>query len=140
MLETAIHTLYGMIHARFLLTTRGIQALYTKFSEGVYGLCWNEKCEAGKKYTLPIGSDVVGQDSVQIYCPSCGESYKPRSAKLAQIDGAFFGSSAAHVLVMQYASTINPGSTPVYIPLLSGFRIFPRLQDKQRKETNAQLK
>ena len=128
MLESAIHILYGMIHARYLLTSRGIQGLYEKFNEGVYGLCWNEKCESERRYTLPIGMDVVGQESAHVYCPYCGETYKPRSSKLAQIDGAYFGSSAAHMLVLQYAGAIKQGSTPTYIPLLSGFRIFPRNQ------------
>jgi casein kinase II subunit beta len=82
LLETATQMLYGLIHARFLQTNRGIQALYEKYSSGVYGVCWNEHCEREKRYVLPIGSDIVGQSHVNVYCPSCGECYVPRSSKL----------------------------------------------------------
>lgn len=134
-IETACQMLYGLIHSRYILTTRGIQALYEKFSEGVYGTCWNESCRTENKFVLPIGSDVVGDGGTDIYCPHCGERYTPRSARLSQLDGAYFGSSAAHILVLQYNNTINPGSTLPYIPLLYGFRIFPFLRDEIRKRS-----
>ena len=136
MLESAIHTLYGMIHARFLLTTRGIQALYEKYNQGVYGLCWNEKCEEEQRYTLPTGMDVIGQESVQVYCPNCGECYKPRSSKLAQIDGAYFGNGVVvskdqkYLLMVEttkyrvlkyWLSGEKAGQTEIFIDNLAGF-------------------
>ena len=136
MLETATQMLYGLVHARFLQTNRGIQALYDKYIAGIYGLCWNETCESEKKYVLPIGSDVLGQSAANVYCPSCGECYIPRNPKLQQLDGAYFGSSAAHMLVLQHSNTILNGVTSPYIPVLGGFRIFPGVRDdiKARKE------
>jgi casein kinase II subunit beta len=136
MLETACQMLYGLIHARYLLTTRGIQALHEKFLSGVYGICWNDKCASENKLVIPIGSDVVGQGGTDVYCPSCGECYVPRDPKLSQLDGAYFGSSAAHMLVLQFKNSIEPGSTTPYIPLLYGFRIFPGIRDMLRERAN----
>ncbi len=129
LLETATQMLYGLIHARFLQTNRGIQALYDKYSSGVYGLCWNEQCEREKRYVLPVGSDIVGQSHVNVYCPSCGECYVPRNPKLQLIDGAYFGSSAAHILTLQYTNNMPLGSTVPYLPLLYRFRLFPGIRD-----------
>lgn len=137
MIETACQMLYGLIHARFILTTRGIQTLYERYISGAYGLCWNEACCSEKKYVLPIGSDVVGQGGTNVFCPSCGECYVPRNAKLAQLDGAYFGSSAAHMLVLQYINSVEPNSTLPYTPLLYGFRIFPGLREELRKRNEA---
>lgn len=141
-IETASHMLYGLIHARFILTSRGIQALFEKYSQGIYGTCWNESCRTESKYVLPIGSDVVGEGGTDIFCPHCGERYHPRSTKLSQLDGAYFGSSAAHILVLQFNSAINPGSIPPYIPLLYGFRIFPFVREliKKRNELKKEMR
>ena len=133
MLETACQMLYGLIHARFLQTTRGIQALYEKYNAAAYGLCWNEACQAEKRAVLPIGADVVGSSGTNVFCPSCGEWYVPKNAKLSQLDGAYFGSSAAQMLVMQYANSINPGSTQPNTPVLFGFRIFPYVREETKR-------
>jgi casein kinase II subunit beta len=133
MLEGATQMLYGLIHARFLQTNRGIQALYEKYSSGVYGICWNQACEKQNCYVLPVGSDVVGQSCVSVYCPSCGESYNPRNPRLQNLDGAYFGSSPAHMLTLQFSSNIPRGATCPYVPLLYGFRIFPGVRQERAK-------
>ncbi len=132
MLESATQMLYGLVHARFLQTNRGIHSLYDKFSNGVYGTCWNEMCLIERSYVLPVGADVLGQGAVQIFCPRCGECYIPRSSKLQQLDGAYFGSSAAHMLVLQFTNSITSGITSPFVPLLYGFRIFPSVRDELR--------
>ena len=137
MIETACQMLYGLVHSRFILTSRGIQSLYEKYLSGVYGLCWNETCASQKRFVLPIGSDVVGQGGTNVYCPGCGECYIPRNPKLAQLDGAYFGSTAAHMLVLQFKNSIDPGTTTPYIPLLYGFRLFPGVRDIVRERTQA---
>jgi casein kinase II subunit beta len=134
MLETACQMLYGLVHARFLQTTRGIQALYEKFSVGVYGVCWNENCQVNRRFVLPLGNDIVGQSGTNVFCPSCGESYIPRNPKLGQLDGAYFGSSASHMMVMQYSNQVSIGSTAPFLPLLYGFRICPNMREKIRSK------
>ena len=44
---------YGMIHARFILTTRGMALMYQKYMANAFGVCPRVQCE--KQPTLPIG-------------------------------------------------------------------------------------
>jgi casein kinase II subunit beta len=137
MLETACQMLYGLVHSRFILTTKGMQMLYEKYVSGIFGLCWNDACAAEKQFVLPIGTDLVGQGGTNVFCPGCGECYVPRNPKLAQIDGAYFGSSASQMLVLQFKNSIDPGRTTPYIPLLYGFRIFPGVRDIYRNRRDS---
>ncbi len=136
MLEAAAQMLYGLVHARYLITTRGLQALYEKWSAGVYGMCWNTQCEKEKRFVLPIGADIVGQGKAMVYCPACGELYHPRDKRLASLDGAYFGSSAASMFVLQYGNQLSVGTTVPFTPRLYGFRLSPTIREevKRRKE------
>lgn len=125
--------LYGLVHARYLVTNRGLQALYEKWSAGVYGLCWNYQCEKDKRFVLPIGADIVGQGKAMVYCPACGELYHPRDKRFASLDGAYFGSSAAPMFVLHYASQLAIGTTTPFIPRLYGFRLSPKIREDIRR-------
>lgn len=58
---------------------------------------------------LPLGlSDISYQKAVKLYCPRCEDLYSPKSSRHASIDGAYFGSTFAHMLFMVY-----PGLIPV---------------------------
>merc|ERR1719298_367701 len=46
LVETAAQMLYGLIHARFILTTRGMSAMMEKYTAYVYGTCPLLQCEA----------------------------------------------------------------------------------------------
>merc|ERR1712154_585532 len=101
-IESAAQVLYGLIHARFILTARGMSAMLEKYSTYTYGICPNAECEAIKQAVLPIGSDRCRQASAKVFCPRCNEIYHPRSPRLDQIDGAYFGSSFPHMFMMLY--------------------------------------
>ena len=45
--------LFGLIHARFVLTQAGLSKLYNKFLNSVYGNCPRALCDRQK--VLPIG-------------------------------------------------------------------------------------
>jgi casein kinase II subunit beta len=90
--------LYGLIQARFLLTSKGQSLWKEKLQQCVYGLCPNFRCE--KQAMLPIGSDWLSQGPTRVYCPCCCEVYFPRSSKLEALDGAYFGSTAATMFFM----------------------------------------
>ena len=74
---------------------------------------------------LPVGqSDIVRESSVKVYCPKCSEIYYPRSSRHKQLDGAFWGTSFPHLLLL----TINNGPTASdkgakYVPRIFGFRV-----------------
>jgi casein kinase II subunit beta len=69
-----------------------------KFDKGTFGTCPRVLCE--KQHVLPIGmSEEVRISRVKIYCPRCQEVYVP-NIKCNDVDGAFFGCSFAHILLM----------------------------------------
>jgi casein kinase II subunit beta len=52
---------------------------------------------------LPVGtSDVPGQSTVKVFCPRCEDVYYPRSDFQCAIDGAFFGTTLPHLLLLTY--------------------------------------
>ena len=59
---------YGMIHARFILTSKGLSLMYQKYMAGHFGVCPRVHCD--KQPTLPIGiSDVPRTSRVKV----CGD-------------------------------------------------------------------
>jgi len=46
LIEQAAQALYGLIHARFILTTRGMSSMFEKFNCFIYGSCPLLDCHA----------------------------------------------------------------------------------------------
>jgi len=69
-------TLYGLIHARYIITAHGLDAMYNKYAAKEFGTCPLVQC-AGQP-VLPVGlKDEMGADTVKIYCPKCQCVYHP---------------------------------------------------------------
>jgi casein kinase II subunit beta len=65
-----IQDLFGLIHARFLVSHEGLQQLKIKFINRDYGSCERVACDGSKM--LPIGqSSELGEQRVKVYCPIC---------------------------------------------------------------------
>lgn len=126
--ETAAEVLYGLIHARYILTGRGMHRMFDKFQDAEFGTCPRVCCQG--QHCLPVGmSDQQRSYPVNVYCPRCQELYYPRSTKQAGLDGAYFGTTFAHMFLLTYPDLI-PRRPPTatlnserYIPKIYGFRI-----------------
>ncbi|MCL4143197.1 UNVERIFIED_CONTAM: hypothetical protein GTU68_034505 [Idotea baltica] len=97
-----------------------------KYLEGKFGTCPRVLCE--KQNVIPIGiSEDLKIARVKIYCPRCKDIYCAKK-KFADLDGAFFGTSFPHNLLMVTPLTIQtyPDIKPEfkraeYTPTVYGF-------------------
>jgi len=120
--ETAAEVLYGLIHARYILTSRGMQAMYEKFQNVDFGRCPRVYCQG--QAVLPVGlSDIPRNYSVNVFCPRCQELYYPRSTKQANLDGAYVGTTFAHMFLLTHPELVPPKPPQTYVPRIYGFRI-----------------
>merc|ERR1711935_427242 len=124
LVETAAQMLYGLIHARFIMTTKGMAVMLDKYNASVYGTCPMLQCDALHQPVLPIGtSDLLRQGVTKVYCPHCKEIYHPKSSRLECLDGAYFGTSFAHLFFMTYQHLVPQSIPQPCVPRLYGFKI-----------------
>jgi casein kinase II subunit beta len=145
LVETAAQMLYGLIHARFILTNRGMQAMLEKVTNYTYGTCPNYYCEQNRVAVLPIGtSDLLRQSSCKVYCAACNEIYFPKSSRLDCLDGAYFGSSFAHLYFMVFPHLLPTPAPKLYVPKMYGFKVHKsvrsRLWRKNEKDKDKEKK
>lgn len=89
-IESSAELLYGLIHQRFICSRVGIQQMSEKYELGHFGLCPRTNCDSTR--ALPVGlSDIPGEDTVKLYCPTCNDLYVPPNSRFQTVDGAFFG-------------------------------------------------
>ena len=135
-IERSANILYGLIHARFLITSRGISLLSQKYKNGDFGSCPRVLCENQK--FLPIGlDDLPNQNTVKFYCPRCKEIYNHSKTKYSNIDGAYFGRSASHLLELLNKDSfcfVDKSVDRQYVPKIFGFKIHPLAWKKDEDE------
>lgn len=107
-----------------------------KYLSGKFGTCPRVMCE--KQNVIPIG---ISEDSkiarVKIYCPRCKDIYVPKK-KFADVDGAFFGTSFPHLLLMVTRKTTQTYDDigPIFpkeefTPTVFGFKIEEKDHNKK---------
>jgi casein kinase II subunit beta len=100
-IESSAEMLYGLIHQRFICSRAGIQQMYEKYEMGHFGTCPRTFCEGVR--TLPVGlSDVPGEDTVKLFCPSCLDVYVPPNSRFQTVDGAFFGRTFGALFLLTF--------------------------------------
>lgn len=129
MIENSAEMLYGLIHARFIITSRGLSAMYEKFTNVDFGRCPRIFCQG--QPVLPVGlSDIPRTSPVKIYCPKCNDVYFPRSSRQGSLDGAFFGTTFPHLTCMVYPEVVPAKPTQSYIPRIFGYKIHKSAFDR----------
>ncbi|WWD20165.1 hypothetical protein CI109_104641 [Kwoniella shandongensis] len=110
--ETSARFLYGLIHARYIVTSRGLAKMLEKYRKADFGRCPRVYCYS--QPLLPVGlSDIPYQKAVKLYCPRCEDIYSPKSNRHGTIDGAYFGTTFPHMLFMVYPQMIPGKGQPI---------------------------
>jgi casein kinase II subunit beta len=122
LIESAAEMLYGLIHARYILTSKGLAAMLDKYKNYDFGRCPRVYC-CGQP-CLPVGqSDLPRSSTVKIYCPKCEDIYYPRSKYQGNIDGAYFGTTFPHLFLMTYGHLKPAKATQNYVQRVFGFKL-----------------
>ncbi|KAI2609941.1 casein kinase II regulatory subunit-domain-containing protein [Hypoxylon fragiforme] len=100
-IESSAEMLYGLIHQRFICSRAGIQQMSEKYELGHFGVCPRSHCEQSR--TLPVGlSDIPGEETVKLFCPSCLDVYVPPNSRFQTVDGAFFGRTFGALFLLTF--------------------------------------
>ncbi|XP_072975688.1 casein kinase II subunit beta-1-like [Typha angustifolia] len=122
LVESAAEMLYGLIHVRYILTSKGMAAMLDKYKNYDFGRCPRVYC-CGQP-CLPVGqSDIPRSSTVKIYCPKCEDIYYPRSKYQGNVDGAYFGTTFPHLFLMTYGHLKPQKPSQRYVPRIFGFKV-----------------
>jgi len=120
--ESAAEMLYGLIHARYIVTNRGMHAMYEKYRTAAFGRCPRVFCQG--QPVLPVGlSDLPRNYTVNVFCPRCHGLFFPKSTRQANIDGAYFGTTFPHLYLMTHPDMIPAKPAQTYVPRVYGFKV-----------------
>jgi hypothetical protein len=124
---------FGLIHARFLATSRGGQLLLDKISDGVYGDCPRYLCNGA--HLMPLGmTDSIDQKPLKLFCGRCQQLYNCNALVThgnirTLLEGAYFGSSAMPMVVLGSSKMLEElGASPSepFRLQIYGFLIHPK--------------
>lgn len=131
-LQEASESLYGLIHARYILTNRGIDQMIQKYQNGEFGNCPRALCK--DQECLPIGlNDLPGESTVKMFCPTCEEVYFPRLSRHFHLDGAYFGTTFPHMLFAVHPEIRPQRIRTKYIPRIYGYKIHESAHEAQSR-------
>ncbi|KAJ5893931.1 Casein kinase II subunit beta-2 [Penicillium taxi] len=142
-IEKSARHLYGLVHARYIVTTRGLAKMLDKYKKCDFGKCPRVLCDGHP--LLPMGqSDLPSVSTVKLYCPKCEDIYNPKSSRHASIDGAYFATSFHSILFQVYPALSPEKSLRRYEPRIYGFKVhasaaLARWQDGHREDMNYRL-
>jgi len=162
-IEKSARHLYGLVHARYITTTRGLAKMVgsievpattqhrmanavqlEKYKKCDFGKCPRVMCQ--NHPLLPTGmADLPHVQSVKLYCGKCEDLYNPKSSRHSTIDGAYFGTSFQNILFQVYPALIPEKSVRRYEPRVFGFKVhaaatLERWQAKKREEMQERLR
>ena len=143
-IEKNARHLYGLVHARYIVTTRGLAKMVEKYKKSDFGRCPRVLCEGQSLLPMSL-TDNPGVKSVKLFCSRCEDIYNPKSSRHAAIDGAYFGTSFHNILFQVYPALVPQKSRRRYEPRVFGFRVHAaaalgRWQDEERRRMRLRLK
>ena len=96
MMKEELPKVYGLIHARYILSPDGIAQMEAKYKAHCFGFCPRFKCK--KEPLLPYGmSGSLHKSRVKGFCPICRKLYVPRP--VVELDGGYFGPNISHFII-----------------------------------------
>jgi casein kinase II subunit beta len=114
--------MYGLIHARYILTPAGMKKMTAKYEQGIFGSCPRTLCQ--KEFMLPCGLfDAPRLSGLKLFCPKCKDIYDPVGHRYQFIDGACFGSTFPHLFLLSCTENGFKKKKEPYIPKIFGFKI-----------------
>ena len=129
--EISAETLYGLIHARYILTTRGLHAMMAKFQQCSFGRCPRVYCHG--QALLPVGiSDALRKDTVKMFCPKCWDIFFPRAPSHNTLDGAYWGTTFPHLFLHTYTNAVPRRNPERYEPRIYGFKLHHTAKEVRR--------
>ncbi|GMM35615.1 casein kinase 2 regulatory subunit [Saccharomycopsis crataegensis] len=143
-MEYSARILYGLIHARYIITTRGLQKMYEKYKNGDFGYCPRVYCQL--QPLLPVSmNDQLGHSPVKLYCANCEDLYNPKSTRHSYLDGAFFGTSFPAMFFQTFPQLVPVHNTEVCCPKIYGFELHEysklnRWRELQKRKLITKLK
>lgn len=113
--------LYGLIHARYIISPRGLQVMRDSFTRAVFGTCPRVLCN--RQTLLPIGTnDELRVSRVKTFCPRCCQLYVTKQ-RYSDIDGAYFGTSFPHIFLQHFPNLVPDVKPESFIPRIFGFKV-----------------
>jgi len=120
-IENDAAILYGLMHARWIITTAGMHAMLIKYRQRSFGTCPRVLCD--QQSLLPVGlSNKKGAESVKLFCVNCSEVYM---CMTSNIDGAFFGTTFPHLFFIVFPELWPTKVKQLYKPRIFGFMLHP---------------
>ncbi len=113
--------IYGLIHARYIQTPKGMKQMLLRYQKGIFGTCPRVLCE--HQPLLPFGqSEQPRVSPLRFYCPRCQDVFLAQKARHEGIDGAYFGPNFAHMFVVNYPLLFIKPKQP-FVGTVCGFKI-----------------
>ena len=136
-LHRSTQLLYGLMHARFIITQRGLEAMGRKYKMKDFGECSRMLC--GGQEVLPMGcADDPKHGTVKLFCPRCRDVYNCQR-EFRHIDGAYFGPTFPNMFFMAFENQVPDAPPNRYIPRIFGFRIHESSASLPKNGSNPQI-
>ncbi|KAJ6971963.1 hypothetical protein NC653_032499 [Populus alba x Populus x berolinensis] len=122
LVESAAEMLYGLIHVRYILTSKGMSAMLEKYKNYDFGRCPRVYC-CGQP-CLPVGqSDIPRSIFTCLKLHSVLFLYENFFDICLDIDGAYFGTTFPHLFLMTYGHLKPQKAIQSYVPRVFGFKL-----------------